>query len=159
MKKLATIGAVALLAFSITACNKADPAADYQKFQAWYQTQEKAQAQAQADFQQQLAEVMGKQPQDPKALEAVLSTFAGKVQETVKSLDTVDVKSDEIKPLKDKTKALLTLSGDVLADQIKLMSAPTAEAKQALQAKTQQLNQAAADLQKLQADLKAKFAK
>lgn len=159
MKKLATIGAVALLAFSVTACNKADPAADYKKFQEWYQVQEQTQATAQAEFQKQLAEVMGQKEKDPKALEAVLNNFAGKVQETLKSLDAVDVKSEEIKALKDKTKAVLGLSSEVLSEQVKVMAAPTAEAQQAIQAKAAQLNQAAQELQKLQADLKAKFAK
>ncbi|WGE75898.1 hypothetical protein [Actinobacillus equuli] len=158
MKKLATIGAVALLAFSVTACNKADPAADYKKFQEWYQVQEQTQATAQAEFQKQLAEVMGQKEKDPKALEAVLNNF-GKVQETLKSLDAVDVKSEEIKALKDKTKAVLGLSSEVLSEQVKVMAAPTAEAQQAIQAKAVQLNQAAQELQKLQADLKAKFAK
>ncbi|WP_018652216.1 hypothetical protein [Actinobacillus capsulatus] len=159
MKKLATIGAVALLAFSVTACNKADPAADYKKFQEWYQVQEQTQATAQAEFQKQLAEVMSQAEKDPKALETVLNNFAGKVQETLKSLDAVDVKSEEIKALKDKTKAVLGLSSEVLSEQVKVMSAPTAEAQQAIQAKAAQLNQAAQELQKLQADLKAKFAK
>ncbi|WGE32390.1 hypothetical protein NYR60_01880 [Actinobacillus genomosp. 2] len=161
MKKLATLGAVALLAFSVTACNKADPAADYKKFQEWYQMQEKTQATAQAEFQKQLTEVMGQQQKDPKALETLLNSFAGKVQETLKSLDTIDVKSEEIKALKDKTKAVLGLSNEVLTEQVKLMAAPTADqaAQQAIQAKTQQLTQTAQELQKLQADLKAKFEK
>ncbi|UKH15910.1 hypothetical protein [Actinobacillus pleuropneumoniae] len=159
MKKLATIGAVALLAFSVTACNKADPAADYKKFQEWYQVQEQTQAAAQAELQKQLTEVMSQAQKDPKALEAVLNTFAGKVQETLKSLDAVDVKSAEIKALKDKTKAVLGLSNEVISEQVKVMAAPTAEAQQAIQAKATQLNQAAQELQKLQADLKAKFEK
>lgn len=159
MKKLATIGAVALLAFSVTACNKADPAADYKKFQEWYQVQEQTQATAQAELQKQLTEVMSQAQKDPKALETVLNTFAGKVQETLKSLDAVDVKSEEIKALKDKTKAVLGLSNEVISEQVKVMAAPTAEAQQAIQAKAQQLNQAAQELQKLQADLKAKFEK
>ncbi|WP_427838884.1 hypothetical protein ACQP43_01740 [Actinobacillus pleuropneumoniae] len=159
MKKLATIGAVALLAFSVTACNKADPAVDYKKFQEWYQVQEQTQATAQAELQKQLTEVMSQAQKDPKALEAVLNTFAGKVQETLKSLDAVDVKSAEIKALKDKTKAVLGLSNEVISEQVKVMTAPTAEAQQAIQAKATQLNQAAQELQKLQADLKAKFEK
>ncbi|WP_150539943.1 hypothetical protein [Actinobacillus vicugnae] len=159
MKKLTTIGAVALLAFSVTACNKADPAADYKKFQEWYQVQEQSQAAAQAEFQKQLTEVMGQAEKDPKALETVLNNFAGKVQETLKSLDAIDVKSEEIKALKDKTKAVLGLSNEVLSDQVKVMAAPTAEAQQAIQAKAEKLNQAAQDLQKLQAELKAKFTK
>ncbi|ABY68939.1 hypothetical protein [Actinobacillus pleuropneumoniae] len=159
MKKLATIGAVALLAFSVTACNKADPAVDYKKFQEWYQVQEQTQATAQAELQKQLTEVMSQAQKDPKALEAVLNTFAGKVQETLKSLDAVDVKSAEIKALKDKTKAVLGLSNEVISEQVKVMAAPTAEAQQAIQAKATQLNQAAQELQKLQADLKAKFEK
>lgn len=159
MKKLTTIGAIALLAFSVTACNKADPAAEYKKFQEWYQVQEQTQATAQAEFQKQLSDVMGQAEKDPKALETVLNNFAGKVQETLKSLDAIDVKSEEIKALKDKTKAVLTLSNEVLSDQVKIIATPTPEAQQAIQAKAQQLNQAASELQKLQADLKAKFAK
>ncbi|WGE89760.1 hypothetical protein [Actinobacillus arthritidis] len=162
MKKLATLGAVALLAFSVTACNKADPVADYKKFQEWYQMQEKTQATAQAEFQKQLAEVMGQQQKDPKAIEALLSNFASKVQETLKSLDAIDVKSEEIKALKDKTKAVLGLSNEVLTEQVKVMSTPANEAQaaqQAIQAKAQQLTQVAQELQKLQADLKAKFEK
>ena len=158
MKKLATIGAVALLAFSVTACNKGDPVADYKKFQEWYKVQEQSQATAQAEFQKQLADVMSKEPKDPKAVETVLNDFAGKVQETLKSLDAVEVGSDEIKGLKDKTKAVLALSSEVLTDQVKIMAAPTAEAQKALQDKAERLNQTAGELQKLQADLNAKYA-
>ncbi|AAP95513.1 hypothetical protein A6046_06600 [[Haemophilus] ducreyi] len=158
MKKLTTISAIALLAFSVTACNKPDPATDYKKFEEWYQLQEKTQATAQAEFQQQLAEIMAKDPKDPEAVDALLQSFSAKVQETLASLEKVDVNSDEIKALKEKTKTVLALSSEVLTEQLKVLATPNDEAQKVVQTKAEQLKEKAIELQKLQENLKAKFA-
>ncbi|MCK3658161.1 hypothetical protein A4G18_05425 [Pasteurellaceae bacterium Pebbles2] len=157
MKKLATIGAIALLALSVTACEKADPVADYKKYDEWYQTQAPIQTAAQAEFNQQLADAMSSN--DSKKLEAAFQNFAGKVQETLKSLDAVNVKSDEIKALKEKAKGLLNLSNEVLTEQAKLVAEPNAEKQQAVQAKADKVKEYAGELEKLQAELQGKFSK
>lgn len=157
MKKLATLGLTALLAFGLVGCKKEDPAAEYKKFQAWQQSQEQVQQTAQAEFQTKLAAFMQSEQKDPKVLNDLLNGLSTRIQESVKSLDSVDVKSAEVKALKDKTKALLTLSTDVLAEQTKVLVAPSEEAQKAVQAKAAQLQQSVVELQKLQADLQAKF--
>lgn len=155
MKKLTTISAVALLTFGVAACNKVDPAAEYKQFQEWQQSQETARAEAQAEFQQQLAQAQ----KDPKALETVLQNFAAKVQSTLNSLDSLNVKSEEIKGLKEKVRSVLSLSTELLTEQAKLLTTPSADAEKAIQEKTVKLTEEANALQKLQADLNAKFAK
>lgn len=159
MKKLATLSAIALASFAVTACNKADPAAEYKQFQAWQQTQEKVRSEAQAEFQQQLVQFSAQQNSDIKNLEPVLQDFARKIEETGKSLDALNVKSNEIKGLKEKAKTVLTLSTELLTDQAKLLITPNEEAQKALQAKTTKLMEEANALQQLQAELDTKFGK
>lgn len=153
MKKLASLGVIAAVAFGVAACEKADPAADFKKFQAWNATQQQLQQQAQVELQQKLAAV-----KDPATEVApILEGFSAKVQETVKSLDALDVKSDELKAHKEKTKAVLVLSNEVLTDSIKAMTSQTPEAQKAVQEKTVKLQEAAAALQKADAELSQKY--
>ncbi|QLD32539.1 lipoprotein HlpB [Mannheimia varigena] len=127
--------------------------ADYQKLVAWNAEQEASMAAAQAELQQKLA------TQDAKQMQDGLSAFSKKVEDTVKSLDAVEVSDTQLKEFKEKTKSVLTLSNEVISEQVKALSNPSDEAaKQALQQKTQTLINAGNELQQLNVALQKRFA-
>ena len=127
--------------------------ADYQKLVAWNDAQDKSMQAAQAELQQKLA------TQNPKQIQEGLTAFNSKVEETVKSLDAIEVSDAQIKTFKEKTKSVLTLSSEVLSDQVKAISNPNDEAlKQAVQKKAETLMQANTELQKLSNELQQRFA-
>ena len=90
-------------------------------------------------------------------MEAALVEFTKTVDETVKTLDAVEVKSPLVVAFKAKTKEVLTLSSSIVADSVKVMSQPTPESQNALAEKTQQLIQEGNVLQQLQAELQQTF--
>ena len=182
MTKLTKISATALFALFLTACDKpADKAAevpkaeaaapaetakpavqlsaeelaqgktDLQKILDWNKAQEQAANAAQQKLQTELA------TNDPKKVEAALVEFTKTVDETVKTLDAVEVKSPLVVAFKAKTKEVLTLSSSIVADSVKVMSQPTPESQNALAEKTQQLIQEGNVLQQLQAELQQTF--
>ncbi|QIM67016.1 lipoprotein HlpB [Mannheimia granulomatis] len=188
MNKLTKISATALVALFLAACDKpaqkapaAEPAkttesapvaqasateaakpmveapteaakADYQKLVDWNVAQEKTMATAQAELQQKLAS------QDPKQIQEGLTTFKQKVSEVVKSLESIEVSDAQIKAFKEKTKSVLTLSSEVLSEQVKAMGTPNDQALvEALQKKTQALIEEGNELQKLNAELQQRF--
>ncbi|TLU75683.1 lipoprotein HlpB [Mannheimia varigena] len=173
MNKFTKISATALVALFLAACEKpaqktaeTAPAAttetqaattaakaDYQKLVAWNAEQEASMAAAQAELQQKLA------TQDAKQMQDGLSAFSKKVEDTVKSLDAVEVSDTQLKEFKEKTKSVLTLSNEVISEQVKALSNPNDEAaKQALQQKTQTLINAGNELQQLNVALQQRFA-
>lgn len=125
--------------------------ADFKKILDWNKTQEQIANAAQKTLQEKLA------TQDPKQIEAALAEFTKTVEETIKSLDAVEVKNVLVKTFKEKTKEVLGLSNTIVADSVKVMANPTAEAQEALKAKTQQLLSQGGELQKLQAELQQTF--
>ena len=129
----------------------AEGAADFKKVVEWNQAQEKGLAEAQNALQQKLA------TQDKTQIEEGLKAFKVKVDEVLKSLDALEVKNADVANFKAKTKETLTLSNELIAESVKAMTAPTAELQNVIQEKTQKLMQSGADLQKLQAELQAKF--
>ncbi|WP_294088580.1 lipoprotein HlpB [uncultured Actinobacillus sp.] len=124
---------------------------DFKKILDWNKTQEQIANAAQKTLQEKLA------TQDPKQIEAALSEFTKTVEETIKSLDAVEVKNALVKTFKEKTKEVLGLSNTIVADSVKVMANPTAEAQEALKAKTQQLLSQGGELQKLQTELQQTF--
>lgn len=126
--------------------------ADFKKIVDWNQAQEQALAASQAELQQKIA------TGDKGQIEAALKTFTTKVDEVLKSLDAVEVKDAAVALFKDKTKQTLTLSNELIAESVKVMANPTAEAQQVIQEKSQVLIQAGQELQKLQLELQQKFA-
>ena len=124
---------------------------DFKKILDWNKTQEQIANAAQKTLQEKLA------TQDPKQIEAALSEFTKTVEDTIKSLDAVEVKNALVKTFKEKTKEVLGLSNTIVADSVKVMANPTAEAQEALKAKTQQLLSQGGELQKLQAELQQTF--
>ena len=124
---------------------------DLQKILDWNKAQEQAANAAQQKLQTELA------TNDPKKVEAALVEFTKTVDETVKTLDAVEVKSPLVVAFKAKTKQVLTLSSSIVADSVKVMSQPTPESQNALAEKTQQLIQEGNVLQQLQAELQQTF--
>ena len=124
---------------------------DFKKILDWNKTQEQIANAAQKTLQEKLA------TQDPKQIEAALTEFTKTVEETIKSLDAVEVKNALVKTFKEKTKEVLGLSNSIITDSVKVMSNPTAEAQEALKAKAQQLISQGGELQKLQAELQQTF--
>ncbi len=151
MNKLIKLGAVALFSFFVVACNKADPAADLKKLTDWQAAQNQSQMAFQQEFQQKMA------TQDPAQIDAAVKDFGAKVAEIQKGLDALDIKSEEVKGLKDKMKAALVLSNELVLDSVKVMQNPTEEAQKAILDKTQKVMQAQQDLVKLQSELQAKY--
>lgn len=129
----------------------AEGKADLQRILDWNKAQEQIANQAQQALQEKLA------TQDPKEIEDALNNFTRTINDTIKSLDSVEVKNELVKTFKEKTKEILTLSSAVITDSVEVMSAPTLEAQEALKAKTQQLLQQGAELQKLESELRNTF--
>lgn len=124
---------------------------DFKKLVEWNQAQEQALASSQAELQQTLA------TQDKAKIEEALKTFTTKVADVLKSLDALDVKNADVLAFKAKTKETLELSNDLIAESVKVMANPTAEAQKLIQEKSQKLMATGTELQKLQAELQQKF--
>ncbi len=138
-------------AVQLSAEELAQGKADLQKILDWNKAQEQAANAAQQKLQTELA------TNDPKKVEAALVEFIKTVDETVKTLDAVEVKSPLVAAFKAKTKEVLTLSSSIVADSVKVMAQPTPESQNALAEKTQQLIQEGNVLQQLQAELQQTF--
>ena len=138
-------------AVQLSAEELAQGKADLQKILDWNKAQEQAANAAQQKLQTELA------TNDPKKVEAALVEFIKTVDETVKTLDAVEVKSPLVAAFKAKTKEVLTLSSAIVADSVKVMAQPTPESQNALAEKTQQLIQEGNVLQQLQAELQQTF--
>ena len=188
MNKFTKISATALFALFLTACDKpadkpapakpettqpapeakqeaakpaeATPAqeqADYNKLLEWNASQAQAQMAAQQTLQSDLTAAV--QAKDNKKIEEAIKTFNKTVEDTIASLDKLEVSSPSVKSIKDQNKEVLALSSELLVDQLNLATkAPTEEQTKAYQAKVEKLQAAVAKLQKDGADLAQKFA-
>ena len=188
MNKFTKISATALFALFLTACDKpadkpapakpettqpapeakqeaakpaeATPAqeqADYNKLLEWNASQAQAQMAAQQKLQSDLTAAV--QAKDEKKIEEAIKTFNKTVEDTIASLDKLEVSSPSVKSIKDQNKEVLALSSELLVDQLNLATkAPTEEQTKAYQAKVEKLKAAVAKLKKDGADLAQKFA-
>ena len=188
MNKFTKISATALFALFLTACDKpadkpapakpettqpapeakqeaakpaeATPAqeqADYNKLLEWNASQAQTQMAAQQTLQSDLTAAV--QAKDEKKIEEAIKTFNKTVEDTIASLDKLEVASPSVKNIKDQNKEVLALSSELLVDQLNLATkAPTEEQTKAYQAKVEKLQAAVAKLQKDGADLAQKFA-
>ncbi len=99
------------------------------------------------------------QAKDEKKIEEAIKTFNKTVEDTIASLDKLDITAPSVKSIKDQNKEVLALSSELLVDQLNLATkAPTEEQTKAYQAKVEKLQAAVAKLQKDGADLAQKFA-
>ena len=187
MNKFTKISATALFALFLTACDKpadkavdtktdaatqtqsapvateaakadtnTDEAADYKKLVEWNKGQEQAQLQAQQKFQQDL--VAAVQAKDDKKVQEAIDTFNKSVQDTIASLDALDVKADSVKSVKEQTKNVLGLASNLLVEQANVSLASPSEAQQkAYMEKAEKLKDAMLELQKKSVALEQKF--
>ena len=131
--------------------------ADYNKLLEWNASQAQAQMAAQQKLQSDLTAAV--QAKDEKKIEEAIKTFNKTVEDTIASLDKLEVASPSVKSIKDQNKEVLALSSELLVDQLNLATkAPTEEQTKAYQAKVEKLQAAVAKLQKDGADLAQKFA-
>ena len=131
--------------------------ADYNKLLEWNASQAQAQMAAQQKLQSDLTAAV--QAKDEKKIEEAIKTFNKTVEDTIASLDKLEVASPSVKNIKDQNKEVLALSSELLVDQLNLATkAPTEEQTKAYQAKVEKLQAAVAKLQKDGADLAQKFA-
>ena len=151
MNKLIKVGAVALFSLFVVACNKADPAADLKKLVDWQTSHMASQQNFQVEFQKKIAS------QDPAQIDAAVKEFSEKIAETQKGLDALDIQSDEVKVLKEKMKATLVVSNELVVDSVKAMQNPTAEAQQAIIKKSEEAMKGAQELLKIRTELQQKY--
>ena len=189
MNKFTKISATALFALFLTACDKpadkpapaktettqpapeakqevakpaeATPAqeqADYNKLLEWNASQAQAQMAAQQKLQSDLTAAV--QAKDEKKIEEAIKTFNKTVEDTIASLDKLEVASPSVKSIKDQNKEVLALSSELLVEQLGLATqkAPTEAQTKALQEKVQKLQTAVVKLQQDSAALAQKFA-
>lgn len=188
MNKFTKISATALFALFLTACDKpadkpapakpeatqpapeakqeaAKPAeatlaqeqADYNKLLEWNASQVQAQMAAQQTLQSDLTAAV--QAKDEKKIEEAIKTFNKTIEDTIASLDKLDITAPSVKSIKDQNKEVLALSSKLLVDQLNLATkAPTEEQTKAYQAKVEKLQAAVARLQEDSAALAQKFA-
>ncbi|MCW9733866.1 hypothetical protein L5B97_10420 [Avibacterium sp. 20-15] len=153
MNKIIKLGTAVLFALFIAACNKADPAADYQKLVEW----SLANQQSQVAFQQEYMEKLSSG--DEKQIAEAMNALSARNAEVQKSLNTLDIKSAEIEQLKDKMQSVLTLTSELAKDGLALMNNASEEATKAIQAKTEKTTAATEELKKLQDEMAAKYGK
>ena len=189
MNKFTKISATALFALFLTACDKpadkpapakpettqpapeakqeaakpaeATPAqeqADYNKLLEWNASQAQAQMAAQQKLQSDLTAAV--QAKDEKKIEEAIKTFNKTVEDTIASLDKLEVASPSVKNIKDQNKEVLALSSELLVEQLGLATqkAPSEAQTKALQEKVQKLQTAVVKLQQDSAALAQKFA-
>lgn len=153
MNKIIKLGTAIIFAFFIAACNKADPAADYQKLVDWSLANQQSQMAFQQEYEQKLA------TRDVKQIEEAMNALSVRNAEVQKSLEALDIKSPEIKQLKDKMKSVLALSSELTKDGLQLITNPSEDAKKLVEEKTAKATEAILDLQKVQAEFAEKYGK
>lgn len=152
MNKFIKFAAALVLAFTITACGD-DPKADYKKVIEWNQQQQATQQKMLSEFQTALSQVKA-----PADVEPIIKKYEDGAKEIIASLDKIDVKSKEIKELKDKSKALLSLSVEVTSKSAKALAAPLIdEEKTKLQEQVNELQNSAKALAELDKSLAQKY--
>ena len=143
-------------ATSVEAAN-AQEQADYNKLLEWNASQAQTQMTAQQKLQSDLNTAVN--AKDDKKIEEAIKTFNKTVEDTIASLDKLDITVPSVKSIKDQNKDVLVLSSELLVDQLNLSTkTPTEEQTKLYQAKVEKLQAAVAKLQKDGADLAQKFA-
>lgn len=153
MNKLVKLGLAALFAFSLAACNeKVDPKADYAKLVEWTQTNESTQAAFQAEYQQKLLS------RDLVQVKEAMDSLVARNTKSIDSLKAIKISDPEVKKLQEKTIEVLGISSDLTKSAVALMNNPNDQKIiEEVQAKTQQAQVQTAELQKMQAELAAKY--
>ena len=95
---------------------------------------------------------------DPKQIEEAVKGFTAYIDDTIKSLDSLDIKNAQVVDFRTLAKDVLGLSRDVMVDSLKIASNPQdADLQKGLQTKVQDLMQKSQNLLNSQNELKTKF--
>ncbi|MDG2915228.1 hypothetical protein P7M47_04445 [Bisgaard Taxon 10/6] len=156
MKNLLKMGAVALFAVTLAACNNEDPKADYKKLVEWNQQQAEPQQKIVAELQQNIA--TAKENANAQAVDEAIKTYETATDAIIQSLDKVEVKSKEIAPFKAKTKDVLLRSKAVTSAGAKAaITQPSPEEMQKIQGEVADLQKAVKEFADLGAELDKKY--
>lgn len=131
-------------------------AADYKTFRDWQDAQEKALNDA---IQAATDSLTDKQKADPALMqETVNKALLAQLDSIKASAETLNIQDSEVKTLKDKTLEVLTLGSQMIVEGANMEKNPTPEAHKAFGELQTKLNQLAEEGQKLENELKAKYA-
>lgn len=126
--------------------------ADLEKVLAWDSQNQGQMVKLQQELQAKAASG------DPKQIEEAVKGFTAYIDDTIKSLDSLDIKNTQVVDFRNLAKDVLGLSRDVMVDSLKIASNPQdAELQKALQTKVQDLMQKSQNLLSSQNELKTKF--
>ena len=126
--------------------------ADLEKVLAWDSQNQGQMVKLQQELQAKAASG------DPKQIEEAVKGFTAYIDDTIKSLDALDIKNTQVVDFRNLAKDVLGLSRDVMVDSLKIASNPQdADLQKGLQTKVQDLMQKSQNLLNSQNELKTKF--
>ena len=126
--------------------------ADLEKVLAWDSQNQGQMVKLQQELQAKAASG------DPKQIEEAVKGFTAYIDDTIKSLDSLDIKNTQVVDFRTLAKDVLGLSRDVMVDSLKIASNPQdADLQKGLQTKVQDLMQKSQNLLNSQDELKTKF--
>ncbi len=126
--------------------------ADLEKVLAWDSQNQGQMVKLQQELQAKAASG------DPKQIEEAVKGFTAYIDDTIKSLDSLDIKNTQVVDFRTLAKDVLGLSRDVMVDSLKIASNPQdADLQKGLQTKVQDLMQKSQNLLSSQNELKTKF--
>ena len=126
--------------------------ADLEKVLAWDSQNQGQMVKLQQELQAKAASG------DPKQIEEAVKGFTAYIDDTIKSLDSLDIKNTQVVDFRNLAKDVLGLSRDVMVDSLKIASNPQdADLQKGLQTKVQDLMQKSQNLLNSQNELKTKF--
>lgn len=126
--------------------------ADLEKVLAWDSQNQAQMVKLQQELQAKAASG------DPKQIEEAVKGFTAYIDDTIKSLDSLDIKNTQVVDFRTLAKDVLGLSRDVMVDSLKIASNPQdADLQKGLQTKVQDLMQKSQNLLNSQNELKTKF--
>ncbi|WP_010129267.1 hypothetical protein [Haemophilus sputorum] len=126
--------------------------ADLEKVLAWDNQNQGQMVKLQQELQAKAASG------DPKQIEEAVKGFTAYIDDTIKSLDSLDIKNTQVVDFRNLAKDVLGLSRDVMVDSLKIASNPQdADLQKGLQTKVQDLMQKSQNLLNSQNELKTKF--
>ena len=126
--------------------------ADLEKVLAWDSQNQGQMVKLQQELQTKAASG------DPKQIEEAVKGFTAYIDDTIKSLDSLDIKNTQVVDFRTLAKDVLGLSRDVMVDSLKIASNPQdADLQKGLQTKVQDLMQKSQNLLNSQNELKTKF--
>ena len=126
--------------------------ADLEKVLAWDSQNQGQMVKLQQELQAKAASG------DPKQIEEAVKGFTAYIDDTIKSLDSLDIKNAQVVDFRTLAKDVLGLSRDVMVDSLKIASnQQDADLQKGLQTKVQDLMQKSQNLLNSQNELKTKF--